>query len=97
MTRSTRSFHRSLSLSLASLILCLIVCAPAHGQAKDLVSFDGPQRVVATKRQGYSGGFLFKRSGIHYYLYTLGAYENYEYAYMMSRVFAARTVDSARR
>jgi hypothetical protein len=55
--------------------------------AKDLVSFDGPQEVVATKRQGYSEGpFLFKRSGIYYYLYTLGAYENYEYAYMMSRV-----------
>jgi Glycosyl hydrolases family 43/F5/8 type C domain len=55
--------------------------------AKDLVSFDGPQKVVATKRQGYSEGpFLFKRSGIYYYLYTLGAYENYEYAYMMSRV-----------
>jgi hypothetical protein len=32
MTQSTRSFHRSLSL--ASLILCLIVCAPAHGQAQ---------------------------------------------------------------
>ena len=55
--------------------------------AKDLVSFDGPQKMVATKRQGYSEGpFLFKRSGIYYYLYTLGAYENYEYAYMMSRV-----------
>jgi hypothetical protein len=55
--------------------------------AKDLVTFDGPQKVVATKRQGYSEGpFLFKRSGIYYYLYTLGAYENYEYAYMMSRV-----------
>jgi len=54
---------------------------------KDLVSFDGPQKVVATKRQGYSEGpFLFKRAGIYYYLYTLGAYENYEYAYMMSRV-----------
>lgn len=54
---------------------------------KDLISFDGPQSVVATKRQGYSEGpFLFKRSGIYYYLYTLGAYENYQYAYMMSRV-----------
>jgi hypothetical protein len=43
--------------------------------------------VVATKRQGYSEGpFLFKRSRIYYYFYTLGAYENYEYAYMMSRV-----------
>jgi hypothetical protein len=54
--------------------------------AKDLLLFDGPQQVVATKRQGYSEGpFLFKRSGIYYYLYTLGAYENYQYAYMMSR------------
>jgi len=53
--------------------------------AKDLLSFDGPQQVVETKRQGYSEGpFLFKRSGIYYYLYTLGAYENYQYAYMMS-------------
>lgn len=54
--------------------------------AKDLISFDDPQQIVATKRQGYSEGpFLFKRAGIYYYLYTLGAYENYQYAYMMSR------------
>lgn len=55
--------------------------------AKDLISFDGPQSMVPTKRDGYSEGpFLFKRAGIYYYLYTLGAYENYRYAYMMSRV-----------
>lgn len=55
--------------------------------AKNLLSFEGPQTVVATKRQGYSEGpFLFKRLGVYYYLYTLGAYENYQYAYMMSRV-----------
>jgi hypothetical protein len=55
--------------------------------AADMVSFDGPQTTVPTKRQGYSEGpFLFKRAGIYYYLYTLGAYENYQYAYMMSRV-----------
>jgi beta-xylosidase len=55
--------------------------------AKDLVSFGGPQTVVTTKRQGYSEGpFLFKRSGFYYYLYTLGAYENYQYAYMISSV-----------
>jgi hypothetical protein len=54
--------------------------------AKDLITFDGPQTMDETKRQGYSEGpFLFKRNGIYYYLYTLGAYENYQYAYMMSK------------
>lgn len=53
----------------------------------DLVTFDGPQSTVETKRSGYSEGpFLFKRAGIYYYLYTLGGHESYQYAYMMSRV-----------
>jgi Glycosyl hydrolases family 43/F5/8 type C domain len=53
----------------------------------DLVSFDGPQSIVPTKRTGYSEGpFLFKRAGIYYYLYTLDGHETYRYAYMISRV-----------
>jgi beta-xylosidase len=52
----------------------------------DLISLDGPEIQVPTKRQGYSEGpFLFKRNGIYYYLYTLGGHEAYQYAYMMSR------------
>ena len=52
----------------------------------DLLSPDGPQSVIATKRQGYSEGpCIFKRQGIYYYLYTLGGDEQYQYAYMMSR------------
>jgi hypothetical protein len=55
--------------------------------ATDMTTFDGLQRIIATKRQGYSEGpVLFKRAGVYYYLYTLGAYENYRYAYMFSRV-----------
>lgn len=42
---------------------------------------------IRTKRSGYSEGpAMFKRRGIYYYLYTLGASESYQYAYMMSRV-----------
>jgi Glycosyl hydrolases family 43/F5/8 type C domain len=53
----------------------------------DLVTFDGPQSTVPTKRDGYSEGpFLFKRAGVYYYLYTLGGNESYQYAYMMSRI-----------
>jgi hypothetical protein len=53
----------------------------------DLVTFDGAQSTVTTKRTGYSEGpFLFKRAGIYYYLYTLNGHETYQYAYMMSRV-----------
>lgn len=52
----------------------------------DLVTLDGPEILMPTKRQGYSEGpFLFKRQGIYYYLYTLGGHEAYQYAYMMSR------------
>ncbi|MGB8353062.1 MAG: family 43 glycosylhydrolase [Chthoniobacteraceae bacterium] len=52
----------------------------------DLVSTDGPEITLPTKRQGYSEGpFLFKRKGVYYYLYTLGGNESYQYAYMMSR------------
>lgn len=53
----------------------------------DLLAPDGRQAAIATKRPGYSEGpILFKRKGIYYYLYTLGGGENYQYAYMMSRV-----------
>lgn len=52
----------------------------------DLLTPDGPQITIPTKRDGYSEGpFLFKRQGIYYYFYTLGGGENYQYAYMMSR------------
>jgi len=52
----------------------------------DFSDFDGEQRLIQTKRDGYSEGpFLFKRNGVYYYLYTLDGYENYKYAYMMSR------------
>jgi Glycosyl hydrolases family 43/F5/8 type C domain len=52
----------------------------------DLLSPDGPQIELPTKRGGYSEGpFLFKRKGVYYYLYTIGGNENYQYAYMMSR------------
>jgi beta-xylosidase len=52
-----------------------------------LTAADGEQTLVPTKRPGYSEGpFLFKRKGIYYYLYTLEGHENYQYAYMMSRV-----------
>jgi hypothetical protein len=53
----------------------------------DLLTTDGPVVTIATKRQGYSEGpAFFKRKGIYYYLYTLGGGENYQYAYMMSKV-----------
>ena len=43
--------------------------------------------VIKTKRSGYSEGpFLFKRKGIYYYLYTLSGHENYQYAYIYSKV-----------
>lgn len=52
----------------------------------NLLSPDGPQIEIPTRRSGYSEGpFLFKRKDIYYYLYTLGGNENYQYAYMMSR------------
>jgi hypothetical protein len=52
----------------------------------DLLTPDGAQTTIPTKREGYSEGpFLFKRKGIYYYLYTLGGNEAYQYAYMMSR------------
>jgi hypothetical protein len=53
----------------------------------DFSSFDGAPTPIPTKRGGYSEGpCIFKRNGIYYYLYTLGANESYRYAYMMSRV-----------
>ena len=52
----------------------------------DLLSPDGPQSEIRTKRDGYSEGpCIFKRNGIYYYLYTLEGHENYKYAYMLSR------------
>ncbi|SEO30577.1 family 43 glycosylhydrolase [Niastella yeongjuensis] len=43
--------------------------------------------VIDTKRSGYSEGpFLFKRKGIYYYLYTLSGHENYQYAYIYSKI-----------
>lgn len=52
----------------------------------DMVTLDTPM-VINTKRSGYSEGpFLFKRKGIYYYLYTLLGHENYQYAYIYSRV-----------
>ena len=53
----------------------------------DFTGFDGEPVLITTRRDGYSEGpCLFKRNGIYYYLYTLGGSENYQYAYMMSRV-----------
>jgi beta-xylosidase len=52
----------------------------------DMITLDTTV-VIPTKRKGYSEGpFLFKRKGIYYYLYTLSGHENYQYAYMYSRV-----------
>jgi beta-xylosidase len=52
----------------------------------DMITLDTTV-VIKTKRGGYSEGpFLFKRKGIYYYLYTLSGHENYQYAYMYSRV-----------
>lgn len=52
----------------------------------DFSDFEGEQKLITTKRGGYSEGpYLFKRNGIYYYLYTLEGHENYKYAYMMSR------------
>lgn len=43
--------------------------------------------VIPTKRGGYSEGpIFFKRKGIYYYLYTLSGHENYQYAYIYSKV-----------
>jgi len=53
----------------------------------DMITMDTISTVIPTMRKGYSEGpFLFKRKGIYYYLYTLSGNENYQYAYMMSRV-----------
>ena len=52
----------------------------------DFAGFDGAPIELRTKRGGYSEGpAFFKRNHIHYYLYTLGGGESYQYAYMMSR------------
>ena len=52
----------------------------------DLLSPDGPTITIPAKRRGYyEGPCITKRKGIYYYFYTLGAYETYQYAYMMSR------------
>ncbi|MBO9204124.1 MULTISPECIES: family 43 glycosylhydrolase [Niastella] len=52
----------------------------------DMVTLDTTV-VIPTKRGGYSEGpFLFKRKGIYYYLYTLSGHENYQYAYIYSKV-----------
>lgn len=52
----------------------------------DMITLDTTV-VISTKRGGYSEGpFLFKRKGIYYYLYTLSGHENYQYAYMYSKV-----------
>lgn len=41
---------------------------------------------LPAKRKEYAEGqYLFKRKGIHYFLYTQGGDEAYQYAYMMSR------------
>jgi beta-xylosidase len=52
----------------------------------DMVTLDTTV-VIPTKRGGYSEGpIFFKRNGIYYYLYTLSGHENYQYAYIYSRV-----------
>jgi beta-xylosidase len=52
----------------------------------DMVTLDTTV-IIATKRSGYfEGPFLFKRKGIYYYLYTLSGHENYQYAYIYSKV-----------
>jgi hypothetical protein len=52
----------------------------------DMITLDTTV-VIPTKRKGYSEGpFLFKRKGIYYYIYTLSGHENYQYAYMYSKV-----------
>lgn len=54
--------------------------------SKDMMSISGDVDTIHTPRKGYSEGpIFFKRKGIYYYLYTLGAHEEYQYAYVMSR------------
>jgi len=53
----------------------------------DMITLDTTIVVIPTKRKGYSEGpFIFKRKGIYYYMYTLSGNENYQYAYMYSKV-----------
>lgn len=52
----------------------------------DFTAVSGDPISIPTQRKGYSEGpIMFKRKGIYYYLYTLGAHESYHYAYCMSR------------
>lgn len=55
--------------------------------SKDMMGIEGEVDTIYTPRKGYSEGpIFFKRKGIYYYLYTLGAHEEYQYAYVMSRI-----------
>jgi len=52
----------------------------------DWITVDTTIISIPTPRKGYSEGpIFFKRKGIYYYIYTLGASEKYQYAYVMSR------------
>ena len=54
---------------------------------KDMITVDSDIQVLSTPHKQYSEGpIFFKRKGIYYYLYTIGGDEQYQYAYMMSRV-----------
>ncbi|OCX52262.1 glycosyl hydrolase family 43 [Mucilaginibacter sp. PPCGB 2223] len=53
----------------------------------DMITVDTNSITIPTPRSGYSEGpIFFKRKGIYYYLYTLGGAENYQYAYVTSKV-----------
>lgn len=54
---------------------------------KDMITIDSEIQTISTPRKEYSEGpIFFKRKGIYYYLYTIGGDENYQYAYVMSKV-----------
>jgi hypothetical protein len=56
----------------------------------DLTGPSGPVMTIDTGETAYSEGpCFFKRKGVYYYLYTLGGYEEYSYAYVTSRVSPA--------
>lgn len=62
----------------------------------DMTSIVGDVHEIATPRGGYSEGpIFFKRKGIYYYLYTLDGNENYQYAYVYSRVSPFGPYESA--
>jgi hypothetical protein len=53
---------------------------------KDMTTLDTVVNIIDTKRLGYSEGpVFFKRKGLYYYLYTVGAHEDYRYAYVYSK------------